>query len=678
MIAFLIKEIRVLWKWAIIAGVLMAIGLANLLYAGRQNGQSMVGATFLSVELVAFGLCAAGLGLLLVLDDSRRGRWGFVVTRPVPRWHIFVGKYLAGALVYLLITSMAIAVATVVARDPRMVFAPFAWNFLTPTLFAQASGLLWLAMGMYIASRQAAWFGSRLFPVVVGIGCLAAVITSIHSAVLASLIVAVVTALFAVVGAMLFQKNGDYESQPLWTKPVHFVAVGAGAVAVVAIALSLVGGLLQLFVPRQRGLAPEYRTYALARDGTPLITTHDYLHGVAEYKTLDGIKLANEKDNRADVMSIGTIVQYDWSSRPESLKQWRPRFAESFFQEQRYFSSVWQGQSGNRWSFVSEHGYVTGLDGAGDPIGFIGLNGYSNTASAVVPFKGRRIQHETWMVFSTDEMAVIMDAESRQTNLLYEAKPGEQIVGVSVFRSSEQKADADRQPGENVFVPRLGVLNRACVLTTERIYVLSPTREVVLSMPLPDSPPGADIRSVGIGGGAGGVFYILLQWNNADDQLAQLLKVDAAGQPLASITLPALKQWDRSQYRPGLDQYVEMIAMPPAMAAYGLTRQEINLQRDMPVLATMSVVFVAGLLIMVWRTRVHRLTRGQAALWIVLLFFVGMTAVLILACLRKKPVLVQCRCGKRARTDRATCARCDQSLAPARDPAIEIFEPQHA
>jgi hypothetical protein len=171
------KELRESLGIALLGlAALLSVALANMGWSplpGVLNVRG-VGIPFISDGfLYQFGLVAGGLALALGMRQSIGDFWGeahlFLLTRPVSRARIYGTKLAIGLGIYLLCGALPILLYGWWAAIPGTHASPFDWTMTTD------AWMTWLAMtAVYLGAmlsgiRPAAWFGTRLAPVVAGV-----------------------------------------------------------------------------------------------------------------------------------------------------------------------------------------------------------------------------------------------------------------------------------------------------------------------------------------------------------------------------------------------------------------------------------------------------------------------------------------------------------------------------
>jgi len=246
------KECRENARWAILAGLVLALGIAYAWYHLYQQNYwpsfSNVWSTENLVLTITTPLIGLALGLLQVLPELRRDQWAFLVHRPASRTTLFWGKILPGVSLYLLATSLPFLGLTAWGASPAHVPAVFDWRFTLAGWAAILAGLPFYFAGLLVALRPARWYGSRALPL------LTALLAPWAATQLAEFwhVVATIFATIAVLAVAAwgsFVSGGEYREQ---TKPARFalglilypvmLAVGLGALMLLIGAYNLVGG----------------------------------------------------------------------------------------------------------------------------------------------------------------------------------------------------------------------------------------------------------------------------------------------------------------------------------------------------------------------------------------------------------------------------------------------------
>jgi hypothetical protein len=155
---------------------LVSVALANMGWSPLPGLLDVrgVGIPFVSDSFLSqFGLAAGGLALALGMRQSIGDFWGeahlFLLTRPVSRARIYGTKLAVGLGIYLILGALPILLYGWWAAIPGTHASPFDWTMTTD------AWMTWLAMtAVYLGAmlsgiRPAAWFGTRLAPLVAGV-----------------------------------------------------------------------------------------------------------------------------------------------------------------------------------------------------------------------------------------------------------------------------------------------------------------------------------------------------------------------------------------------------------------------------------------------------------------------------------------------------------------------------
>ena len=133
--AIVFKELRENLRWTLLLMLGLAAALAFGVHSdGKTSGVSLISTLTAIVTAVAFPVVGLTLGLVQVLQDRRRGRWGFVVHRPLSRSMIFAAKVVAGIVLYTVAGGVPLMVTIAWVATPGHVSGPFDWRMALPPL----------------------------------------------------------------------------------------------------------------------------------------------------------------------------------------------------------------------------------------------------------------------------------------------------------------------------------------------------------------------------------------------------------------------------------------------------------------------------------------------------------------------------------------------------------------
>jgi hypothetical protein len=157
--------------------------------------------------LVAGGLAIA-LGLRQTAWELGQGTYFFLFHRPILRSRIFALKLLIGGLSVMLFSALLVWVYAAWAMTPGHFAAPFEWS-MTRTAWIRWIALPPLYVGAFMSGiRPGRWYGTRLAPLVAGIGV--AVLASTMPWFWAALCISIVGAGFGLVSIFHYVRGRDY------------------------------------------------------------------------------------------------------------------------------------------------------------------------------------------------------------------------------------------------------------------------------------------------------------------------------------------------------------------------------------------------------------------------------------------------------------------------------------
>jgi hypothetical protein len=165
--AILWKELHDNLKWGVAGLLVMAVGLTYEIQHWRSSGiDSIFTATRFGSALIG-----ALLGLAQSIPENRGDRWGFLAHRPTSRSTLFLGKAIAGLILYAIATSLPTAVAVGWLLFPGHIPMPLDWHIILPCVADLLCGVVFYFAGLHTGMRDARWFGTRAFSMGAGVVC---------------------------------------------------------------------------------------------------------------------------------------------------------------------------------------------------------------------------------------------------------------------------------------------------------------------------------------------------------------------------------------------------------------------------------------------------------------------------------------------------------------------------
>ncbi|MEP6669322.1 MAG: zinc ribbon domain-containing protein [Chthoniobacter sp.] len=281
------KELRENLRWAALAFFVLLLAEIFTLSSGweaiQMEGVTLCSESFLLVS--SFGCAAVGavLGSLQILPELRRDQWASLLHRPVPRHVIFLGKVIAGLVLYVLATGLPLLASTAYVVSPGRAPAPFVPSLLWPPLSDILLGAVLYFGAVLVGLHGGRWFGSR------GVIVLALVaIFCLHLTGLSPFLLplgAMVTLFVAAWGAMLGSlAQRSWASRLAFGLPI-LVGLQTGLVLI---------GLALSYLPRRSFEGYTYTRLSIARDGTVFLL-HGDDKGQSVLQDLQGNVVTDEK-----------------------------------------------------------------------------------------------------------------------------------------------------------------------------------------------------------------------------------------------------------------------------------------------------------------------------------------------------------------------------------------------
>ncbi|MBC7784457.1 MAG: hypothetical protein H7144_11525 [Burkholderiales bacterium] len=668
--AFIVKELRENARWALLGAGVLSAWLAISLYSQR-DGLSLVASDFQLAMLAGFLISGAALGLAQILTDTRRGRWGFIANRPLSAGRIFVAKLLAGLGLYYAATTIALLVITLLAMNTRFVRAPFSASMLVPAIYYQLAGVVGLTIGLLIGSRRAAWIGSRVFPCIAGVMVLGA---ALYVAIYFSEAVAITLAgagLIALAAKAYFSHNGQYEPQRPWIKPLQVIIVGAGAAAVIALAVNVSTEVLQTL----SGAAPGYRMdqYVLDRNGNAFryrVTDRNTM----EYADLPGNLLSEAESERVqrELMPLAYVPLAD-PSDSNVPRGYRQHYGDVFTVSDRYLRPMIAphrpavlNSDGTAWTYVSARRRLEGINIDGDFVGSIGLDGFHPPGEDARPITGKVLPGWDRQWLTTSDTVYRFNQARRTLETLYEVSPPERIIGAWQFEKNSPPSapgDIGTEDARAFSGPRTDYL---AVLTPGKLNVRGHDG-TSFAVDVPNDPQ----IMASIGGGVDGRFYLKMSRYEGSVHRTDVRVLDARGQLISRIEYPpqpiVLPPW-------GLAQLPMSLAIPPVAYLIPRSEERAGVMQLQHIIAAVAA-FVTTICLIIWVCLRYGFERSATITWSVLGALFGITALLTLWCVRLRPARVKCpSCGRRRVVTRQRCEHCDAEFPAPVQPDIEIFD----
>jgi hypothetical protein len=659
--SILLKEFRENTKWALL--IFVVLGLLMCWSVDTRSMQADVG--LLSGDMryttvIGFAAAALALGFAQVFQDQIRGRWSFLVHRPISRGQIFAAKVIVGLSLYFLATLLPLAAVAWWVATPGIVTAPFDWHMILPRLADLMQGVDWYFAGMFVAARPARWIGSRLMPL--GFALLASFFSQVfalefYESVLIS-IGALIVLLPAAAGAYI--SGGEYGSQPLFVRLVQGIAISIGIAMASVAALGIGASILDTaFVRQESGTQPQYQITADGR-----ILRVDYQAGgiIAAVDVLGHRLIATEyqkiwKDNLSQTFmslngpNLGTI----------------PRAARGYFDgyqiSTRYLRPLWTGSRSSNaivWYYVVNRRTIEGFD----PItrrfvGSIGPDGFAPPTQSPAPLPEPLLpMNISADVPASATTAYRLDAVSREIQPVFHTTTDDPITAAGLYY---------------VYTQNSAVSTRyTFVMTASKLHVLADSHEQ-FAVPLDyHNPPYYQVAI----GQATDESFVLEYFPSNFEHSYVVVKADPAGRILSKQVLPLLGSQEVIEPRwAAALEIMPILAAPPAFlaAVYFAGDDAVN-ERILGIMA--PIIAVLGALVII--RFLPRRTSGGASrfVWIIIAACCGLCAIPLLISLKDAvPMEVCAGCGKKRLVNRKLCENCGKPFENPAPEGIEIFEP---
>ena len=161
------KELRENWKWAALALLCLALAKIGTLHQQRDDennmfyGLTLCSSSFLLVTSFGCAIVGAALGAVQILPELRRDQWAALLHRPVSRRTIFLGKAIAGLLLYFLATALPLLAAVIYVATPGQFAGPLVPGMIYPAASDVALGMVFYFAALLVSLFRGPWYGRR-------------------------------------------------------------------------------------------------------------------------------------------------------------------------------------------------------------------------------------------------------------------------------------------------------------------------------------------------------------------------------------------------------------------------------------------------------------------------------------------------------------------------------------
>ena len=676
------KELRENFKWALLGmiggGLAMALALTQESYDGRSIASDSFGTT----TAILCPIVGAALGLLQVIFESRQGYWAALVHRPISRQRIFLGKAVAGLLLYACVTLIPFGFSTLWALTPGNVAGPFRWGMVVPGLMDILTGTVYYFAGMLVARRSARWYASRCLPLVGAILCSILVIASAQLW-LALLSVAIAAPLMLIGARGAFLASGAYNPQHWTAKSSQGAALYVGIVLAGTAAFAFVVA----FMPNQ-GYGPNKRrsvTYQVLNDGR-VVAVEKIGDDPVAVTDLDGNPLPSllkQPDGDDPIATLTPTIQANYSLEPRQLIQTRYR------DPYREMATNLPPDPFANWFYLPDTGRLEGYNqksrrfiGSLGPSGLIPADQHPTDRFTSLSFQR---WHDRSRLFVVPDGVYAIDLTGRTVEPLYLPEPGMEIDSyVEIWPKSLEGVYAYYGGWPYGKVGAEGY----AIYSGGKLRLLDPQWRVKFTH-VPDFPPsqygGVTISELAIPGAYALLYYPARNQFGfkARDMPRELLIIGPDGERVSSLQVPA-NEYERQGIR-AIEGFTGLILPPGPFVVSQFNEATRNpwvwytwpASRDF-VFTMAACLLIAGVLSLVVNLRLARrnaMGRGRRYLWTALGLLLGPSGVLLMLCLLDWPARERCEsCGKARLVTRFNCEHCGVGFAPPPTDGTEVFD----
>lgn len=387
------KEIRENLKWALIACVLLSLALcyswSMVIDSGKNSYLSICSPLIQTSLLFGSFITATALGFLQIFPEQIRDRWAFLVHRPVSLKTLFWAKASAGLALYFTAMGLPYLVLCLGAAIPGAIHGPFYWGMTLPGLLSIIVGSSFYFLAVLCAMRSAAWKGSKLLPLLAGVGILI-LSQVVGSASIAFLAAGLFLLLATLASISAFISSSAPVSRRLRTLPLALLLF-LGYTILFFFTVSLV------IVLSPRSLNYVQENYRLMKDGAIVLVRADKTG--TQVSRLDGTALP---------LTPRDLEQFYSKTLDEKGMTYRDiegiRSEYNDFHNATHWFKPELGTERGRWFYLDDKGYFVRYSMDQNLIdGYLGTTGFSDAAPAPKDrfagkfHKGKYTQDQTYL-----------------------------------------------------------------------------------------------------------------------------------------------------------------------------------------------------------------------------------------------------------------------------------------
>lgn len=671
------KEWREKFLWAFAAMLISALLIGTMFYSNvsddSRHDRDFRGMWEFAQSVVAGAtmLLAFCLGWAQMSGEGKRDAWAFLMHRPVARRFLFWGKAAAGlslcALAFFVIFGgFAIAM--------RFVNTPMPWNW---RVFGFCF-VIWMCCattyftGALLALRVRPLIGSRLLPLC---GALFFVLVLASWQEIQTMMWPALAALSLIIAVLALASQGYFESEGFQSrsraaKVALFGILMSGLGFLFFFVMTLIGAfegsLQQKNVPFDRS---DTSYYCVAGDGR--ILRFESQKGKGSLLDLKGNVIARGwqlRETKRQIQLRGftglSLVDFQTSPFPGSYEYNFQRIGTSYFKTKEQLTVWWFDRAQHR---------IVGYDSrTGNVRGYIGSNGFSQSAEGATPFEEqprfvRNVNNNDvdseWLVFS---------------HAIYRCDIGD--GSVELLLSSNEKIEG---LADNVFLRKGNPVRFVApvVLTKKTLTILnsslSSTRTATV-ISIPDLPH----RVITAAQLPDGRLWLAFQSASDYSSPMTVLALSPQNQILKTENLPSLPAI-REDPLP-ITTRLATAFLPVVVSHWNVAEVRDSLfLSGLPVGTNevrQGILFSVALSILcaflAWRRASRYAFPSSTRLWWTIgVFAVGPLGYLLMRSLLDWPALERCpSCGKLRVVDRELCEHCSSPFAPPLLDGTEIIE----
>ena len=677
------KELRENGKWALLAFLVLTVAEFYTLSSSgdadayNQNGLTVCSSSFLLVTSFGCAAIGAALGIVQILPELNRDRWAALLHRPVSRDVIFLGKSIAGLLLYFLAVTLPFLASVIYTAIPGQFAVPLVPGMLIPAASDLFLGPVFYFTAILLCLHRGRWFGSR------GLIGLSVVPVFLLHLILdwPFLLPLLATLVYFIAARGVMRGNGSIPPRAWGARAAVVLALMTGVETLLVILIFF----LQMVPAMNSIISGTYTQFEITRDGQVFLSTGKGDGSDTVTKDMNGKVVTDERYVGNDTyQNFIQLLPFAYHPQADSAVDTTSRELSTYLRS----LDLNRGQGGSEnWFLLVAQNYFIGYDKLSKRcIGICDAGGFEPAGAIPRPFPEPLSTYDFWtrvdpaLYWSGSQLYALSFSE-RQMKALYKA-PGDTFFGaMNLFDQTKHDKPS-----------------RVAVTLSNDIRMLDPDGHVILNIPYGHDPANWPDVSLATSPDQSRTY---LQYTPAyrfdlppdsrPSLPSYLDEIDAQGKlvhsyscsspsfnfssgswldslsTFASPLLPSLLEL-------GLQSHVPLRVVIFYSLASSLNASMQSIPRQLLSLTAIALVLAA--ITLFWARRAGFSPR-RAGLWALFVFGFGLPGLIAFRFASNWPTRVRCpQCQARRPIETEDCPSCHKPWPAPAPTGIEIFEPR--